>query len=219
MAEDCSIVRWSSPALPRLKSHGLTTIMAKKDNPFEVPALEMLLDLGILSSNPQGNYALNGRIGNFPINPKLKGEWLYFTLRSDAWSFGCDSGLGCEIVQTDTYHVPEEITVHDWRVIRLKDKFEQGDAERIRDSLFLREVLTRHKSDKFSVVAEPPNTAAGRRAYLNLGYNSRTPGHFYFETEGYARSFAQSVPEGRLKELTRIAVVQHSAGGDKVTNL
>lgn len=88
-------------------------------------AIRSMYDAGLLSTNREGNYSVEGGFlgnGNGSFNPCLEGKQLYFVLEGDALDFANRSRLPVDFVRRHEGEVnlPEELNLDHWGVLRLK---------------------------------------------------------------------------------------------------
>ena len=161
--------------------------LARRNPAFYEATIKGAIRGGLLSPNQQGNFELTHSSGFF-LNPSIANQHFFWTQKQDCNEY-CRVIVrqGLTIVQHGEYAIPEQITPHDFAVMRVKCQSEHLVSEELRR----KGILVGDYQGTFSVAYRPSSKQS--RRYLNLT-NPDFKKIDAFTTRELAELFARSIP-------------------------
>jgi len=207
------VLGWYADFFPNVRMSKLFDIMqfGRRFLDIERGVFENLVNEGVLSVSEQGNYSVRSvLLSDFNVNPLLRPEnpdeqpeTLYFTSKDVAEGFRNGfvrktsriSGEALETVCSGSFQIPVDITVQDWKVLRIKNlesnRSYSSTPSDVLSALRTREILTGSGKGNWSVVYQP----SPKRTRRFLNFESREV-RYYFKDKGDANKYARSFPKG-----------------------
>lgn len=166
-----------------LTAHESLLSTARRTLGFFRDSIADLVDSGILSESPDGNYSVGNRtLGPDFLNPKQDGRRLYFTTEAHAREYGAKvlKDKPIEATCNGNFIAPDQMTETDWRVLVVRTERESED----RKTNLLRQIEVKGHITTDATGFVVYRKVGERSTEINLG--------FYFPTRDAARGFTEA---------------------------